>query len=54
MRPRFGGFGAPIEADSATKASTASKRSIGLKRRSKPIVVEAFELIPFPHSDPAT
>ena len=29
-------------------------RSIGLKRRSKPIVVEAFELIAAPHSEPAT
>ena len=29
-------------------------RGAGLKRRSKPIVVEAFELIALPQSEPAT
>ena len=28
--------------------------SVGLKRRSKPIVVDGFEHIALPHSDPAT
>ena len=32
----------------------SSLASAGLKRRSNPIVVDAFELIALPHSDPAT
>ncbi len=35
-------------------ASTTPIWSIGLKRRSNPIVVDAFELMPLPQSDPAT
>jgi hypothetical protein len=50
----FGGRGAEITAVSATKSSTSSYARAGLKRRSKPIVVEAFELIAFPQSEPAT
>ena len=41
-------------ADSATNASTSGIASIGLKRRSKPIVVDPRELIAMPHSEPAT
>jgi hypothetical protein len=40
----FGGLGADTAADSATNTAM-SDVSAGLKRRSKPIVVEAFELI---------
>ena len=54
MRSMFGGLGADTEADSATKDATSGTASAGLKLRSKPIVVDAFELIDFPHSDPAT
>ena len=54
MCATFGGFGAPTEADSAMKASTSLIGKSGLKRRSKPIVVDAFELIARPQSDPAT
>ena len=36
------------------KSAMSSCASAGLKRRSKPIVVDAFELIAFPHSEPAT
>ena len=50
----FGGRGADSAADSATKSATSSYASAGLKRRSKPIVVDAFELIAFPQSEPAT
>ena len=41
-------------ADSATNASTLPIVSIGLNRRSNPIVVDALELIDLPHSEPAT
>ena len=54
MRSRLGGRGAETADDSATNASTVASASAGLKRRSKPIVVDAFELMPFPHSEPAT
>ena len=54
MRIRFGGFGAETSADSATKASSSAIEAIGLKRRSKPIVVEPRELIALPHREPAT
>ena len=50
----FGGFGADTEAESATKSASCSIWSAGLKRRSKPIVEEPFELIDLPQSDPAT
>jgi hypothetical protein len=50
----FGGLGAEIPADSAMKSAMSSVASAGLKRRSKPIVVDAFELIALPQSDPAT
>ena len=50
----FGGFGASRPRDSATKTSSSSTGSALLKRRSKPIVDDAFELIAFPHSEPAT
>ena len=36
------------------KSATSSCASAGLKRRSKPIVVDALELIAFPHNEPAT
>ena len=49
-----GGRGAEMPVDSAMKSVTSSCASAGLKRRSKPIVVDAFELIAFPHSEPAT
>ena len=54
MRARFGGFGAETPADSAMNAPTSDSASIGLKRRSKPIVVDARELIEVPQSEPAT
>ncbi len=54
MRARFGGFGATIDAASAMKAPISENRSAGLNRRSNPIVVDGFELIAFPHKDPAT
>ena len=54
MRSMFGGRGAEIPEDSSTNASTSSPASAGLKRRSNPIVVDAFEFIAFPYSDPAT
>ena len=54
MRPRFGGFGALIAADSAMNAATSVIWSVGLKRRSKPIVVEGFEHIDLPQREPAT
>ena len=54
MRSMFGGRGAEIAADSATNDATSSKASAGLKRRSNPIVVDAFELIALPQSEPAT
>ena len=50
----FGGRGADTPVASATKSATSSCASAGLKRRSKPIVVDAFELIALPQSDPAT
>ena len=54
MRSMFGGRGAEAPVDSAMKSAMSSCASAGLKRRSKPIVVDAFELIAFPHSEPAT
>ena len=54
IRSMFGGRGAEMPVDSAMKSATSSCASAGLKRRSKPIVVDAFELIAFPHSEPAT
>ena len=54
MRARFGGFGALTAADSAMNAATVPIWSVGLKRRSKPIVVEGFELMDLPQSEPAT
>ena len=50
----FAGLGADTAADSATNAPTVASASARLNRRSKPIVVEAFELMLFPHSEPAT
>ena len=50
----FGGFGAETVAASATKETSSSSWSAWLKRRSKPIVEEAFELIALPQSEPAT
>ena len=40
--------------DSATKSARRSIWSARLKRRSKPIVEDAFELIALPQSEPAT
>ena len=54
IRCMLGGRGAEAPADSAMNSATSSNASAGLKRRSKPIVVDAFELIALPHSDPAT
>ena len=54
MRARFGGFGALIAAESAMNSSTSVSCRVGLKRRSKPIVVDGFELIDLPQSEPAT
>ena len=54
IRSMLGGRGAEMPVDSAMKSVTSSCASAGLKRRSKPIVVDAFELIAFPHSEPAT
>jgi hypothetical protein len=50
----FGGLGVDTPADWPTKVATSSVASAGLKRRSKPMVVDAFELIAFPQRDPAT
>jgi hypothetical protein len=50
----FGGFGVATLATSATKAPSSSSWSAWLKRRSNPIVEEAFELIALPQRDPAT
>ena len=50
----FGGFGADTDADSAMNSLACSIWSAGLKRRSKPIVDDAFELIALPQSEPAT
>jgi hypothetical protein len=38
----------------AARNSSCVSASAGLKRRSKPIVVDAFELIVAPQSEPAT
>src|ERR1700675_2239211 len=54
IRSMFGGRGTEIAADSAMNIATSSYASAGLNRRSKPIVVDAFELIALPHRDPAT
>ena len=54
IRSMFGGRGVSIEAESATNSSTVASASVWLNRRSKPIVVEPFELMPLPHSEPAT
>ena len=51
IRSMFGGY-VEIAADSATKRATSPNASAGLKRRLNPTVVDAFELIAFPHSDP--
>jgi len=48
------GRGERVSADSVTNSSSLPTVSIGLNRRSKPIVVEAFELIDAPQSEPAT
>ena len=54
MRSTLGGRTPALPVDASTKSSIASWRSIGLKRRSKPMVVEAFALMPAPQSEPAT
>ena len=54
MRARLGGFGAETPADSAMNAPTSENASIGLKRRSKPMVVDTRELMDVPQSEPAT
>ena len=53
MRARFGGFGATI-GGVGDEGVDLGEPSAGLNRRSKPIVVDGFELIAFPHKDPAT
>ena len=50
----FGGLAALAAAVSATKAISSVNASARLKRRSKPIVEDAFELIPLPQREPAT
>ena len=54
IRSTFGGLGAVTAAEPATNVETSSAASAVLNRRSKPIVVDPFELIPLPQSDPAT
>ena len=54
IRARFGGFGVVTVADAATNSSSSAIEAMGLKRRSKPIVVEPRELMATPHRDPAT
>ncbi len=49
----FGGRGGGGPSAAAMK-SASSPWSAWLKRFSKPIVVDAFELIAAPHSEPAT
>ena len=49
----FGGRGADELARSWTNASSSTASAL-LKRRSKPIVDEAFELMPAPQREPAT
>ena len=53
IRSMFGGRGG-CGPDAVSRKSASSPCSAGLKRRSKPIVVDAFELIAAPHSEPAT
>ena len=50
----LGGRSCEAPADSSTKSSSFEIVSAWLKRRSNPIVVDAFELMPAPHSEPAT
>ena len=50
----LGGFGALVPADSAMNSSSSRIWRAGLKRRSNPIVDDAFELIALPQSEPAT
>ena len=50
----FAGRGAETDADSATNEAMSLAASAGLKRRSNPIVVDDFELIALPQSEPAT
>ena len=50
----LGGLGAFTAAVSATNSSSFWIRSAGLKRRSKPIVDDGFELMLLPQREPAT
>ena len=53
MRLKFGGWWARLPVSARTKPSSSSRASSRLKRRSKPIVVTGFSLIPAPpQSDP--
>ncbi len=54
MRSMFGGRGVVVAVDSVMNAPTSVVARAELKRRSKPTVVDAFELIAFPQREPAT
>ena len=54
MRSMFGGRSCEPPADASTKSSSFEIVMAVLKRRSKPIVDDAFELMPTPQSEPAT
>ena len=54
MRSMFGGRSCEPPTDSSTKSSSLAIVIAWLKRRSKPIVDDAFELMPAPQSEPAT
>ena len=48
MRRKFGGWGARWPVSALTKAASSSLASSRLKRRSNPIVVPGFSLMPAP------
>ena len=54
MRAMVGGLGARSWLASFTNWSTVISASIGLKRRSKPIVDDGLADMPRPQSEPAT
>ena len=53
IRSMFAGR-TPVLIASATNSSSSVVCSLWLNRRSKPIVEDAFELMPAPHSEPET
>ena len=54
MRSMFGGRSCEPPADASTNSSSSAIVIAWLNRRSKPIVDDAFELMPTPHREPAT